>query len=64
MGHNINELGSDHSKLNLLIEYYSNKGAGIIGICETNRDRKHGEFWNKQNLKYTSFWTNKDNKVK
>ncbi|PKC11177.1 hypothetical protein RhiirA5_397681 [Rhizophagus irregularis] len=64
MGHNINGLGPDHSKLNLLIEYCSNKGADIIGICETNRDRKHRKFWNKQTLEYTSFWTNKDNKIK
>ncbi|CAB4483141.1 unnamed protein product [Rhizophagus irregularis] len=64
MGHNINGLGPDHSKLNLLTEYCSNKGADIIGICETNRDRKHGKYWNKQSLVYTSFWTNKDNKIK
>ncbi|PKK61181.1 hypothetical protein RhiirC2_792194 [Rhizophagus irregularis] len=30
MGHNINGLGSDHSKLNLLTKYCSNKGADII----------------------------------
>lgn len=64
MGHNINGLNSDHSKLNLLIKYCTNKGTDIVGICETNRDRKYGEYWNKQNLEYISFWTNKDNKVK
>ncbi|PKB93980.1 hypothetical protein RhiirA5_439865 [Rhizophagus irregularis] len=30
IGYNINRLGSDHSKLNLLTKYYSNKGANII----------------------------------
>ncbi|PKY32785.1 hypothetical protein RhiirB3_451217 [Rhizophagus irregularis] len=40
--YNINGLDSDHFKLNLLIEYCSNKGADIIGICETNRNRKYG----------------------
>lgn len=44
IGHNINGLGSDHSKLNLLVKYYTNKGADIISICETNRDRKYREF--------------------
>ncbi|GES89684.1 hypothetical protein RCL_jg12546.t1 [Rhizophagus clarus] len=64
IGHNINELRQDNFKLNLLVEYCSNNGADIIGICETNRNRKQGEFWNKDNLEYTSFWTNKANKKK
>lgn len=46
------------------MNYCANKGADIVGICETNRDRKNGEFWNKQNPEYISFWTNKDNKIK
>ncbi|GBB93878.1 hypothetical protein RclHR1_22450001 [Rhizophagus clarus] len=64
MGHNINGLEQDNSKPNLLVEYCSNKGTNIIGICETNRNRKQEELWNKNNLEYTSFWTNKDNKKK
>jgi exonuclease III len=64
MGHNINSLGPDNFKLNILMDYCANKGADIVGICETNRDRKNGEFWNKQNPEYVSFWTNKDNKIK
>ncbi|CAB4417926.1 unnamed protein product [Rhizophagus irregularis] len=64
MGHNINGLGPDDFKLNVLMDYCTNKGADIVGICETNRDRKNGEFWNKQNPEYISFWTNKDNKIK
>ncbi|PKK59591.1 hypothetical protein RhiirC2_794634 [Rhizophagus irregularis] len=64
MERNINGLGPDYSKLNLLTEYCSNKGADIIGIYETNRDRKYSEYWNKQSLVYTFFWTNKDNKIK
>lgn len=44
MKHNINRLGSDHFKFNLLMEYCINKGNDIIGICEINRDRKHKEF--------------------
>ncbi|GET56608.1 reverse transcriptase family protein [Rhizophagus irregularis DAOM 181602=DAOM 197198] len=39
MGHNINGLGPDHSKLNLLIEYCSNKGADIIGDLNSYLDR-------------------------
>lgn len=46
MKHNINELSFDHFKLNLLIEYYTNKRSDIIGIYETNKDKKHGEYWN------------------
>ncbi|GES89606.1 Down syndrome cell adhesion molecule-like protein Dscam2 [Rhizophagus clarus] len=64
MGHNINGLGPDYFKLNIFMDYCTNKGADIIGICETNRTRKDGEFWNKQNTEYISFWTNKDNKIK
>ncbi|GES94273.1 exodeoxyribonuclease III [Rhizophagus clarus] len=64
MGHNINGLGLDYFKLNIFMDYCTNKGADIIGICETNRTRKDGEFWNKQNTEYISFWTNKDNKIK
>ncbi|CAB4490957.1 hypothetical protein RhiirA1_403305 [Rhizophagus irregularis] len=64
MGHNINGLGLDDFKLNILMDYCTNKRADIIGIVETNRDRKYGKFWNKQNAEYTSFWTNKDNKIK
>ncbi|CAB4403292.1 unnamed protein product [Rhizophagus irregularis] len=64
VGHNINGLGSDNFKLNIFMDYCTNKGADIVGICETNRERKNGEFWNKQNPEYTSFWTNKDNKIK
>jgi exonuclease III len=46
------------------MDYCANKGADIVGICETNKARKNGEFWNKQNSEYISFWTNKDNKIK
>ncbi|GES95991.1 hypothetical protein GLOIN_2v1765743 [Rhizophagus clarus] len=56
MGHNINGLGPDN--------FCANKGADIIGICETNRSRKQGKYWNKESSEYTSFWTNKDNKIK
>lgn len=48
MGHNINELKSDCFKLNIYMDYCANKGADIVGICETNRARKNGEFWNKK----------------
>src|SRR4051794_14284578 len=48
MGHNINRFGPDNFKLNILMDYCTNKEADIVGICKTNRDRKNGEFWNKQ----------------
>ncbi|RGB22133.1 hypothetical protein C1646_776583 [Rhizophagus diaphanus] len=48
MGHNINGIGPDDFKLNILIDYYANKRADIVGIVETNKDRKYGKFWNKQ----------------
>jgi hypothetical protein len=44
IGHNINGLGSDNFKLNIFMDYCTNKGADIVGICETNRERKNGEF--------------------
>lgn len=64
MEYNINELGLNDFKLNILMDYYMNKKVDIVGIVEANRNRKYGKFWNKQNLEYTSFWTNKDNKIK
>uniref|UniRef100_U9U0R9 Uncharacterized protein n=1 Tax=Rhizophagus irregularis (strain DAOM 181602 / DAOM 197198 / MUCL 43194) TaxID=747089 RepID=U9U0R9_RHIID len=64
MGHNINRIGPDDFKLNMLMDYCANKRADIVGIVETNKDRKYGKFWNKQNPEYISFWTNKDNKIK
>ncbi|PKC07395.1 hypothetical protein RhiirA5_399882 [Rhizophagus irregularis] len=64
MGHNINGIGPDDFKLNMLMDYCANKRADIVGIVETNKDRKYGKFWNKQNPEYISFWTNKDNKIK
>ncbi|RGB26089.1 hypothetical protein C1646_675072 [Rhizophagus diaphanus] len=64
MGHNINGIGPDDFKLNILMDYCVNKRADIVGIVETNKDRKYGKFWNKQNPGYISFWTNKDNKIK
>lgn len=39
IGHNINDLESDHSKFNLLTKYCLNKRANIIRICETNRNK-------------------------
>ncbi|CAB5395940.1 unnamed protein product [Rhizophagus irregularis] len=64
MGHNINGIGPDDFKLNMLMDYCANKRADIVGIVETNKDIKYGKFWNKQNPEYISFWTNKDNKIK
>ncbi|GBC29860.2 hypothetical protein GLOIN_2v1765743 [Rhizophagus irregularis DAOM 181602=DAOM 197198] len=64
MGHNINGIGPDDFKLNILMDYCANKRADIVGIVETNKDRKYGKFWNKQNPEYIPFWTNKDNKIK
>ncbi|CAB4491939.1 hypothetical protein RhiirA5_434199 [Rhizophagus irregularis] len=55
MGHNINGIGPDDFKLNILIDYCANKRADIVGIVETNKDRKYGKFWNKQNPEYISF---------
>ena len=67
IAHNINGLRGNDSKLFTLIEYCKNKDVDIVGITETNLERREGEYKNANpqvNNTYKSFWTTKDQKIK
>lgn len=65
--HNINGLRNSKSKLLNLVIWGKENRFPIIGISETNIDKKQGAIYNNNDLKfwnYTGYWSNRDNKVK
>ena len=64
LSHNINGIKGNRFKLiNLLDSAHSIK-ANIIGVSETNVNKKEGNFLNKDIDNYIGFWSERDSKVK
>ena len=55
--HNINRLKGDMIKLDWLVEYCKEEYFNLVGISETNINEKEGEWFNRENKIYRSFWT-------
>ena len=70
--HNINGIKQNSTKFLTLVQHCTSKNADVIGISETNLQRRTGELWNAPISKnsdptlehWHGFWTDKDDKIK
>ena len=62
--HNINGINNNHTKLHHLVEWAHERHINIIGLSETNIDKRNGPFCMPPSFNYDSYWSPRDDKVK